>query len=56
MVGARQGGVGLERGSKEGWGWVYVCVPMVIILCSRGFRKMTKKKKEGRGKRKKAAR
>lgn len=40
----RKGAKGEQRG--VGWGWVYVCVPMLIILCSRGFEKMKKKKKE----------
>lgn len=44
---------GLDWKGGKGLGGVYVCVPMLIFLCSKGFGKMTEKKKEERGKRKK---
>lgn len=43
-----------KGGAKGVWGWVYVCVPMLIILCSRGFGKLTKKRRKEEDEREKS--
>lgn len=47
-----KGGVGFLKGGNEGFGVRCMCAsPMLIILCSRGFGKMAKNKKEERANR-----